>query len=87
MLEEAGNMIRRVPSLLALPLLLLASLAVVFGLFFMAFVGLATASNEQLQGQMEHLSLKGMDIEGFRKMCAAALALVFLCPEPVSDIV
>ncbi|CAJ1399937.1 unnamed protein product [Effrenium voratum] len=49
LLKEAGNMIRVVPSLLALPIFLLASLAVFFGLFLVAFLGLATASQDEVQ--------------------------------------
>lgn len=80
LLEEAGNMIRRVPSLLALPLLLLASFAVFFSLFFVASVGLATASQDQLQASLEKFNLPtGVeDVKHFQQISAVCLILVFL---------
>ena len=66
LLEEAGNMIRRVPSLLFLPLLLLASLLVASCLFFVAFLALATATNDQLMAQMQLLNLENEGVDTVR---------------------
>ena len=72
LLEEAGNMIRRVPSLLALPLLLLVSFAVVFTFFFVAFLGLATASNDQLEMVLGkyHFPTGAEDLKHFQQISA-----------------
>jgi len=72
LLEEAGNMIRRVPSLLALPLLLLVSFAVFFTFFFVAFLGLATASNDQLEMVLGkyHFPTGAEDLKHFQQISA-----------------
>ena len=79
LLEEAGNMIRHVPSLLALPLFLLASFAVVLVLFLVAFMGLATTSNEQLETALAAYNISGKEnVENFQKIATISLVLVFL---------
>jgi len=80
LLEEAGNMIRRVPSLLALPLLLLVSFAVFFTFFFVAFLGLATASNDQLEMVLGkyHFPTGAEDLKHFQQISAWCLVLVLL---------
>ena len=65
--------------MLALPLFLLASFAVFFVVFFVAFVGLATASNDQLQSALTQYKISSKeDVENFQKISAVCLLLVFL---------
>ena len=63
---------------LALPLLLLASFAVFFGIFFVASVGLATASTDQLQSPLEKLNLPSgvEDVKRFQQISAVCFSLV-----------
>lgn len=66
---------------LALPLLLLASFAVFFSLFFVASVGLATASQDQLQASLEKFNLPtGVeDVKHFQQISAVCCWLMVSC--------
>lgn len=79
LLSEAGNMIRRVPSLLALPMILLLSLALFAILLMLGLLGVATASQEQVASLIGGLNMQGDEaVRRFQQGAAGVLIVSFI---------
>jgi len=79
LLSEAGNMIRRVPSLLALPFILLASLAICSALLLLGLFGLATAASDKVADMLGSFNIHGEQAtETFEKIVAAIFSITFI---------
>eukprot|EP00439_Symbiodinium_sp_Y106_P037205 s3703_g4.t1 len=79
LLSEAGNMIRRVPSLLALPMILLLSLALFAILLMLGLLGVATASQEQVASLIGGLNIQGDEaVRRFQQGAAGVLIVSFI---------